>query len=224
MNFTFLISCDQKYYDIWAINLLKSIKHFNKFDVYTLHCHIVNPNNSLNKLEGVRYTFETKEFLDRDREIAYLQCARFLAVQKYYNNNDIVITLDADSICTRKFTKKETESLLLENHVLTRGKDVDNRWLAGMVVFKDREFKKDYANEILSKDSNDWEYGWDQIILRKLAEKHNFKQLPNSWMSIGKNGLNRVFLTLKGLSQKTEKKYTGVYNEVIKKIKDESNA
>lgn len=224
MNFTFLISCDQKYYDDWAINLLNSIKHFNNLNVYNLHCHVVNPNTDLLKLDGVKYTFETKKFLDRSREISYLQCSRFLAVEKYYPNNDIVVTLDADSICTRPFTEAEIQHLLLENYVLTRGKSVDNRWLAGMIVFKDRDFKKDYNNTILSKDDKYWEYGWDQIVLRKIANKHRFKQLSDNWMSIGKNGNNRVFLTLKGLSQKTEKKYTGIYDEIINKIRKDADA
>ena len=221
MNCTFLIGCDQNYYDVWGINLLKSIKYFNNGNNYKLHCHIVNPKKDFTKIAGVIYTTEEKDFLNRNNEIAYLQCSRFLAVQKYYSNNEIIVTLDADSICTRKFTEIELEELLSKNHVLTRGKPTDNRWLAGMIVFKDKRFKEDYAISILSKKDFEWEYGWDQTVLAELANKYNFNQLPSKWMSIGKNGLKRVFLTLKGTSQKTESKYIDTYHNLIKKINND---
>ena len=221
MNCTFLIGCDQNYYDVWGINLLKSIKYFNNSNDYKLHCHIVNPKKDFTKIAGVIYTTEEKEFLNRDNEIAYLQCSRFLAVRQYYPDNDIVVTLDTDSICTRKFTETELAELLSKTHVLTRGKPTDNHWLAGMIVFKDKEFKEDYANLVLSKNTDNWNYGWDQVVLGNLADKHNFKQLPPKWMSIGKNGMNRVFLTLKGKSQKTEKKYLNAYYNLIKKINND---
>ena len=38
-----LIGCDQSYYEQWAINLVKSIQHFNPF--VQCHVHIVNPDN-----------------------------------------------------------------------------------------------------------------------------------------------------------------------------------
>lgn len=221
MNFTFLVSCDQKYYDNWATNLLKSIRYFNNHNNYNLHCHIVNPTENIQKIDKVKYTFENKNFLDKPREIAYLQCSRFLTVNKYYPNNEIVITLDADSICTREFSKDEIENLISHNHVLTRGKPNDNRWLAGMIVFKDQKFKKDYNDMILSKEDQHWEYGWDQIVLDQLSEKHQFKQLPDEWISIGKNGPKRVFLTLKGPSQKTEEKYLNSYLNLVKKINED---
>ena len=54
-----LIGCDQNYYEQWAINLIKSIRHFNPF--VQCHVHIVNPGN-YQKIPNVEYTTEFIDF------------------------------------------------------------------------------------------------------------------------------------------------------------------
>jgi len=93
-----LIGCDQSYYDDWAVPLLKSVQRHNP--KVLLHCHIVNPTVE-NSLPNVSITTETREFLNDESKISYLQSARFIAANSKFRKNEKVIMIDADSICTR---------------------------------------------------------------------------------------------------------------------------
>ena len=90
----------------------------------------------------------------------------------------------------------------------------DNRWLAGLVAFSDNGFRQDYVNEIKSKNIEEWEWGRDQNILAKFSKEYDFVPAPRDWISIGKNGANSVFLTLKG-TQKIKSKYLGQWGKYL---------
>tara|TARA_B110000977_G_scaffold192600_1_gene266343 strand:- start:759 stop:1394 length:636 start_codon:yes stop_codon:yes gene_type:complete len=204
-----LIGCDQKYFDEWGIALLNSIKRNAPF--LSLHCHIVNPNKE-NNLESVSITSEQIEFTNDNSKISYLQSARFIAVANKFSQNENVITLDADSICTRTFNKTEFEELFKKQYVLKHHKE--NRWLAGFVTFNDNGFRQEYAKELNNISVDEWQWGRDQLILNKLKDDFSFTMLPRDWMAIGKNKSNSAFLTLKG-EQKTTDKYLKWYNRYI---------
>ena len=91
-----LVACDQKYYDKWAFNLLKSIQHFNSHPWLSLHCHIVNPKEEHTdwRLEGVNYTTEKYD----KGSITYLQAVRFLIESQKFKNDEHVRIPDADII------------------------------------------------------------------------------------------------------------------------------
>lgn len=207
-RFNILVGCDQLYYDDWAIELFKSTHYHNPW--IELHCHIVNPSNNVSQLEYVDYTFETKDFLNNEAELAYLQMVRFLAVANKFQNDELVITLDADSICTKAIDHEEFSALFDKQYVLQHHKEL--RWLAGFVVFNSNGFRNEYARELLSIPLEDLRQGRDQLILNQLSSKFNFCSLNTSWMSIGKNKNNSVFLTLKG-NQKNTDKYLKIYND-----------
>ena len=98
-QYSILIACDQKYYNNWAENLLKSIHyHCPKLK---LRCHVVN-QDKLIQLSYVNYTFETKTFKNDESKIAYLQAVRFLCASKIPIEEQL-ITLD-DTICARSFS------------------------------------------------------------------------------------------------------------------------
>ena len=202
-----LIGCDQSYYDDWAVPLLKSIHHYNP--EVLLHCHIVNPTVE-NSLANVSITTETREFLNDESKIAYLQSARFIAANSTFRKNEKVIMIDADSICTRTINDIEFTRLFAQQHILQHPKEA--RWLAGFVVFHNTGFREQYIKELCSIPVDEWKWGRDQLVLNNLADKCNYKVLHISWMSIGKNKTNSVFLTLKG-EQKTTDKYLGIYNK-----------
>lgn len=209
-HYNILIGCDQTYFDKWTVPLIQSIQQHNP-KIY-LHCHIVNPTKE-NYLDNVDITSEHVVFASETSKISYLQSVRFIIANNKFSNNELVFTLDADTICTRSFTEQELEQLFSQQHVLQHPKD--NRWLAGMVVFKDNGFRQEYAKELFLKNTNDWEWGRDQIILAKLNKEYNFTPLPKSWMSIGKNKTESVFLTLKG-DQKESSKYLKWYEKYLK--------
>jgi len=204
-----LIGCDQTYYNQWAVPLLTSIQQHNPW--IRLHCHIVNPNKD-NALDNVDITSEQQEFVSDESKISYLQSVRFLAVANKFSNNENVITLDADSICTRKINQSDIQQLFNKQHVLKHHKE--DRWLAGFVTFLDNKFRQEYASELNSIPIDKWCWGRDQTILNALAKEYKFKKLDTMWMAIGKNRNNSAFLTLKG-EQKTTSKYLNVYKNYL---------
>jgi len=205
-----LIGCDQTYYDTWAAPLLQSIRRHNPW--IRLHCHIVNPTKD-NALDNVDITSNQLEFVSDESKISYLQGVRFLAVADKFQKNEYVITLDADSICTRQIDNINLVELFQKQYVLQHPKE--DRWLAGFVTFLDNGFRQEYAKEIKSIPIQQWKWGRDQTILNSLANEFNFQKLDTSWMSIGKNKNNSVFLTLKGEQKETDK-YLNWYKRYIK--------
>jgi hypothetical protein len=208
-----LIGCDQKYYDQWATTLLRSIHYYAPW--VNLHCHVVNPTK-LKKLSFVNYTTEEKEFKDNVVKIGYLQAVRFLKAYELFPNDEPVLILDADSICTRSFNERLFDAIHQDNPVVLR-KEKTNRWLAGFISLGTSTFRKDYYKLLTKKPIDQWAGFWDQQCLKKLSYEYDFIQCPTQWMSIGKNGNQSIFLTLKG-DQKTSEKFLPYYNEIKRKI------
>ena len=207
-HYNILIGCDQKYYDNWAKILLQSIHYHNP--MLKLHCHVVNPSN-LQKFSYVNYTTEIIEIKDENSMISYLQSVRFLQASKI-PTNEYVITLDADTICTRPFLQNELDSLFGSQSILQHPKD--GRWLAGLVAYRQDNFRLEFANKLNSISPQQWEWGRDQNILAELSETYKFVPVNKSIMSIGKNRNESVFLTLKG-DQKYTEKYLNIYRKYI---------
>jgi lipopolysaccharide biosynthesis glycosyltransferase len=205
--YNILIGCDQAYYDDWGITLLRSTNHYNPW--ISLHCYIVNPKNTV-ELDFVNYTYEEKTFVNNDSKIGYLQSVRFLAADKYFDKTQYVLSLDADTICTKSFTEEEFLELFKHNTVLQHPKD--GRWLAGLVAFGQSKFRKEYANLLMTDTVETWTSGRDQDILATIADKYRFYPASKKWMSIGKNGSGSIFLTLKG-DQKYTDKYLNIYQQ-----------
>ena len=206
--YSVLIGCDSKYYNDWGITLLKSIKHHNPW--INLRCHIINPDNN-NKLDFVTYTEEHIVFPNDTVKTAYLQAARFLAASKIPLSENL-ITLDADTICTREFSREEFGTLFKKQYVMQHPKE--SRWLAGLVTFSSNDFRYRYAELLNSKNIKDWEWGRDQQVMPQLNKEFNFIPIDKKWISIGKNKSNSVFLTLKGEQKETDK-YLSWYNRYI---------
>jgi hypothetical protein len=209
LRYNALISCDQNYYDKWGINLLSSLKE--KSPKLNLHCHIINPTKD-NAFNGVDITTETIQFDSTDAQLSYYQASRFLVVANKFQNNELVFTVDADSVCTKKINLIDLETLFSKHYVLQHHKQP--RWLAGFVCFNNSNFKNDFAAGLNSLPIAERPVGWDQIILNRLAREYNFVPANNVWMNIGKNKSDAFFLTLKG-SQKTKEKYVNTYLENI---------
>jgi len=208
-RYNILIGCDQAYFDKWAIPLLQSIQRHNLW--INLHCHIVNPAKD-NSLDSVSITSENINFVNDESKISYLQSVRFLAVANKFSKNERVITLDADSICTREIEKTAIERLFEKQYVLKHHKE--NRWLAGFVVFNDNGFRKEYARELNHIPVDKWKWGRDQTVLNQLADAYKFEKLDPLWMAIGKNRNSSAFLTLKGEQKETDK-YLNVYRKYL---------
>ena len=203
--YSILVGVDQKYYDDWASTLLKSI-NFNCPDI-KLRCHVVNPKQ-LNKLPFVEYTTEEISFDNENSKLSYLQAVRFLAVSKI-PVTECVLTIDADTICCRKFTKEEFINIFDKQNILVKDKKPD-RWLCGFVCFRNDNFRYEYADLLNFNTVSTWVPGRDQQVLATLKDKFNFEPVHHKWMSIGKNGRRSIFLTLKG-DQKTTHKYLEIY-------------
>ena len=210
-RYNILVGCDQTYYDDWAIHLVRSIKYFNPW--ITCHVHIVNPTH-IEKVKGVEYTSEQREFVNDTARIGYLQAVRFLKVAEKFSDKDLVMTLDADTICTRKTTPEKFIEVAKRITVLRHLKD--KHWLAGLVTYGHPGFAKDFADRLLAKPFDQWAPFHDQNVLYELSKEYDFHEQPPKlyWMSIGKNGNQSVFLTLKG-KQKEKDKYLNTYKKFI---------
>jgi hypothetical protein len=208
-HYNILIGCDQNYYDTWAVPLLQSIQRHNPW--IQLHCHIVNPTKD-NTLDNVDITYEQIEFVSDEVKISYLQSVRFLAVANKFSKNEPVITLDADTICTRKIGKIAIERLFEKQHVLKHHKE--DRWLAGFVTFNDNGFRQEYSKELQSLSLEKWRWGRDQTILNQFVKDYKFEPVDKLWMAIGKNRHHSAFLTLKG-EQKITDKYLNIYRKYL---------
>lgn len=207
-HYSVLIGCDSAYYNDWGVMLLKSIKYHTPW--INLRCHIVNPDNTA-KLDFVTYTEEKILFTNDTTKIAYLQAARFIAASKIPLTENL-ITLDADTICTKSFSQKEFKTLFTKQYIMQHPKEP--RWLAGLVTFSNNNLRYRYAELLNSKPINDWEWGRDQQVMLQLGEEFNFTPVSSSWISIGKNKNNSVFLTLKGEQKETDK-YLSWYNRYM---------
>lgn len=203
--YNLVVGVDQNYFDKWATPLLKSIATHNPN--LKLHCHIVNPTKS-NEIINVDITEEDILFDNDTSKISYLQSVRFLIAADKFNAAEKVMTLDADTICTRSYTQEEIDFLFSKQHILQHYKD--NRWLAGLVAFHNSNFRRNYAKEIRSEQLDNWEWGRDQNILAKFSKEYNFVAAPRTWISIGKNSADSIFLTLKG-NQKNKNRYLDIY-------------
>ena len=204
-HYNLVVGVDQKYFDDWAAPLLKSVLKHNPN--LRLHCHVVNPTKR-NSITNVDITEEQITFDNDTSKISYLQSVRFLVAANKFSYNEEVFTLDADTICTRKYNEEEIKNLFSQQYVLQHYKD--SRWLAGLIAFTNKDFRQEYAKELNSKEIKDWEWGRDQNILAKLSKQYKFVPAPKNWISIGKNGARSVFLTLKG-NQKYKDKYLELY-------------
>lgn len=207
-----LISCDTDYYNKWAINLINSLKKFVPW--IKIHAVVINPNN-INVIEGVNYYYDNIKFKNSDSKIAYYQASRFLKCYELFPNNELVMSVDCDSLCTQPFSCQEFENVCSSISVLKHHKT--NRWLAGLVTFgSSNQFRKEFRNRLLEKDIGDWKPGYDQDILRSLEQKYKFTEsIPGDWMGFGyKKG---KFITLKG-EQKTASKYISIYERELTKI------
>lgn len=206
-----LISCDTEYYNSWAVNLINSLKKYVPW--MDIHVIVVNPSN-ITKINNVTYHFDDIKFSSTENSIAYYQAVRFLKCYDIFSNNELVMTIDCDSLCTESFSKKEFIDACSTVSVLKHHKT--NRWLAGLVTFgSNNDFRVDFKNQLLAKPIDQWQPGYDQEILRALVEKYNVKEsVPGEWIGFGyKKG---KFITLKG-EQKVALKYITIYNKELKK-------
>ena len=217
-DFHLLVACDKVYYENWAITFLKSLKHHVPW--LELHCHLVNADD-VQELPNVNYSYEVMDFVSNDQKLGYLQAVRFLAAANKFKNNEKVIVTDCDALCVRSFNKDELFSLF-EYHSVLRHVKVDRRWMAGFIAFKDNFFRQEYAKRLLSKDINAWSDGWDQDVLKDIAEEFQFVEVDrNTWVSVGKHNGKSAFFMSKG-SQKFKEKYLERYRYFVERdLKEE---
>lgn len=204
--YNILLACDTNYYNNWTKNCIKSIQKFVPW--ISITTVIVNPIE-IEEISNVKYIYDYVDFENKNSKIAYYQAVRFLKCADIFPNDELVMSIDCDTILTRSFSKEDFESVCEHIHVLQHHKE--NRWMAGMVTFgNNNAFRNKFKETLLLVKSKNWQYGWDQTVLNELADKFNYKIINvGSWMSFGKG--NGKFLTLKG-DQKVTKKYLENYN------------
>lgn len=210
--YNILLACDNNYYKKWAVNCIKTIQYFNPW--IKIHVVVVNPDNSLEKIKNVEYHFDYRTFNNENSKVAYYQALRFIKVAEIFPKNDLVMTLDCDTVCTRSFSMQEFYSVCNQIHVQRHQKA--DKWMAGLVTYgNDEIFRQDFKTRLLADPVDSWQYGRDQETLNIMSKDYNFKKLEvGNWMSFGKG--KGTFITLKG-DQKVKDKYFKNYEEILKK-------
>lgn len=206
------IACDGQYYQEWGINCVKSIQYYVPWIKITVH--IVNPIVK-DELPEVHYFYEEKNFENEISKTAYYQAVRFIKCYDYFSNDELVMTIDCDTLLSKSFSQAEFKKITETIHVQRHQKA--DRWMAGLVTYgKDNSFRKKYQEELLRIPIKDWPIGYDQTVLNNLANEFKFqKLLVGDWMSFGRG--RGIFLTLKG-DQKIGPGYLKIYQEVLDKI------
>ena len=211
--YNILLACDLEYYNTWAINCAKSIQKFTPW--INIHIVIVNPGKTYEKIPEVKYYEDHIEFPNDSCKIPYYQAVRFLKCADIFTNDELVMSIDCDTLCTRSFTKNEFHTIVSSIHVQRHQKNI--RWMAGLVTYgNDSTFRNEFKEKLMSIPIENWQYGWDQDILNMLDNKYHYKKLyVVDWMSFGR--LPGTFLTLKG-DQKIAEGYLEIYNGILKNV------
>jgi len=210
--YNILLACDSSYYNTWTKNCINSIQKLVPWVTVTVV--IVNPIN-IQELPNVKYIYDYIKFENETSKISYYQAVRFLKCADIFSNNELVMTIDCDTILTTPFSEKEFKSVCETIHIQRHQKDI--RWMAGLVTYgQDNNFRKRLQQELLSQPINEWTYGWDQHVLNMLSQEFRYKKLMvGEWMSFGRG--KGTFLTLKG-DQKTSKGYLNNYNQGLNRL------
>ena len=211
-----LIACDSIYYSQWAVNCLRSIKkHVPWMNVTAV---IVNPVD-IKEIPEINYVYDYVNFINDDSKVAYYQAVRFIKCAELFPNNELVMSIDCDTILTKDFLQKDFENVCKNIHVQRHQKA--DRWMAGLVTYgNSNEFRLEFKNQLLSKPIETWEYGWDQRMLNLLSTKFKYSKLEiDDWMSFGKG--NGTFLTLKG-DQKTSPNHLNSYKIKLGDLYDQT--
>lgn len=206
------IACDGIYYNQWGLNCLKTIKFHTPW--IKLTAHVVNPIGK-DELDGVTYYYEEKQFVNESSKIGYYQAVRFLKCFDYFPNNELVMTIDSDSVLMKSFSEEDFTAICAVVSVQRHQKNI--RWMAGLVTYGiTNDFRMRFKQELLALDIDEWYYGWDQEVLLKLSNEFKFKKLMvGEWMSFGRG--SGTFLTLKG-DQKTSQGYLDNYKQGLRPL------
>ena len=207
-----LLACDKTYYIDWGINCIKSILHFNPWLDVTI---ILSGVKKVDEIPNVNYVYDDFNVQTLENPIPYFQAVRFIKCADLFPNNELVMSIDCDTLCAKSFTEQEFSSITNSIHVQRHQKA--DRWMAGLVTYgNSNTFRKEYKERLLEENPINWKYGRDQDVLNQLAHKYNFKKLNvGGWMSFGRG--SGTFLTLKG-DQKVSPGYLENYNNILKKI------
>lgn len=210
MSHHILLSCDQTYYQEWAMNCARSIKHHAPWMQITVN--IVNATTAVEKISGIRYHHTEIDLADFSSPVAYYQASRFLVADELFEDKDHVMVLDCDTVCTRPFPPEDFEEICSQVSVLWNQKSCS--WLAGLVTLgSSLDFIREYKRQLLLTCPSRWSYGHDQVVLKNLSQQFNFSPVVrDQWISVGKGP--GIFLTLKG-SQKRKTKYLEQFQQKL---------
>lgn len=201
-RYNILIACDPIYHAQWARELALSIRYHNPWVRVVML--VINRDDSVDELPDVHYVYRQQRLTDSDRVIFY-QAARFIYADEIFEPHDLVMCLDADTVCTRAFTRSQFHRITRHPHALFHLKQ--NNWLAGLVTLgSDPGFRRAFRDQLLAIPREEWQYGHDQLVLRNLIIQYNVRPVRNSshWISIGKG--SGTFLTLKGEQKRPGRK------------------
>jgi hypothetical protein len=180
-NFFIYTAADEKYFDNFALPIIKSIKQNTD---HSLHLHIFNPRQDqidLCQQESISYSFERVSFDTAVQEInkkTYYACARFIRLNQLIENQSF-FAIDIDAVVRKNIPLLKEKDLYL-HYVEKRP-----RFLAGGIFgsCNSKKFLNEYSvllEKEIKKDNLYW--GLDQDILKKLVPAYSWGALPKEYI------------------------------------------
>ena len=105
-KYNLLLACDRSYYDQWAINLARSVQTWLPWMSITM---VLADSEPVEDIPEVRYVYHTSPEMGDDQRVAYYQALRFLICAELFDDDQLVMTLDVDTVCTQSFYLAEQE-------------------------------------------------------------------------------------------------------------------
>jgi len=218
-------SCDEKYYEEYAVALIKSIIY--QMDWISVHCHVItkNPNITFEEFPRTTHSYEIidQEFLNsipfKDNgpigkyglivtpEILYYSCARFMQVDKIFNEHHHVLQVDCDSLLYQPIPQEQFLWATSTPRAMRKPKSPD-KIMASIVSFGagivGNEFRKSLATKLFNAFSQNAYWYIDQVVLKEEFDQTDFESLPFTWNSWNLKKNNSYFKTAKGNKKSEE--------------------
>lgn len=217
-------SCDEHYYVEYGIPLIKSIVY--QMDWVNVHCHVItkNPNIKLDDFPRTTYTYEIidQDFIDTipfkntnftekynltvTPEILYYSCARFMQIDKIFNEEHRVLQIDCDTLLNQPIPLDQFMWVTDTPKAMRKPKSPE-KVIASTISFghgtEGFNFRKTLAETLTKAFSKNAYWFIDQEILKEVFDKTNFENIPYIWNAWKLSNRDAYFKTAKG-NKKTD--------------------
>lgn len=230
-NDVIFFSCDEKYYEIYGIALIKSI--IDQINWISVHCHVIHEGNkSINYFQHPRvtHTWEiidnqfinsipydptksvglTKSNLEISPKIVYFACCRFMQIDKIFTGNKRILQIDCDTILFNPFNKQAFYEITNGVRAMRKPKTPEKIIASTLSLGYGEEgnkFRKFLADQMLQEFAKGCYWFVDQVVLQNIFSQMKFEPIPQNWNTWSFKKKQAFFRTGKGNKKETNEIY-----------------